>query len=66
MSDLLPGLRGVIIHLWGMLAEEWEAFLAEASGRLARVKKVMLGVRISQTAGTKNMQTSMAGFSKYR
>jgi hypothetical protein len=52
MLDLLPGLRDVRIHLWDVLADEWEAFLAEASERLAFVKKVMLEINISRRAST--------------
>jgi hypothetical protein len=51
--DLFLGIREVDIYLADLSAEGWEAFLAEASGKLERIGKVTLQINISLRAGTK-------------
>ena len=51
MLDLLPGIREVSLCLADLSAEEWKAFLAEASGKLERIRKVTLHINISQREG---------------
>lgn len=51
--DLFPGIREVDIYFEDLPAEEWEAFLAEASGKLEHIGKVTLHINISLRAGTK-------------
>jgi len=51
MLDLLPGIREVSLCLADLSAEEWKAFLAEASGKLERIRKVTLHINVSQGEG---------------
>jgi hypothetical protein len=49
--DLLPGIREFSLCLADLSAEEWKAFLAEASGKLERIRKVTLHINVSQGEG---------------